>query len=320
MIEIKMEETAEFNDNFESKYTYIDTIYVLKKAGMKVYDRDSYHIYKHNYYDNKTTLESIIDFGRQLVEDYGINSIKEIELYDAKISELVTEWLLINPYPYIYFNCKDVHLKFARDCIICYSIYNIHKWLIKIERFSDKEEIPEVKVFNGLESDLFIIDFEKFVKFHYDIDIEPSEFTISLHEKIKPEIIAKLELIKHKKFEEYSLEIYCNFIRENVISMVLSISPGIEEPSKIERSLIYEEEICNYRIKDSIDSIFSLACNELIGLLTSKSLIGRTVCHNPECNNDFDAKSNKLYCNSKRCQKYRNNKKNKAYYERTKES
>lgn len=320
MIEIQIDDSTEQNDSFNSRYTYINDLYFLKNEKLDLCDTNNYEKYEHNYCDNKTTLESIIDLGNQLISKYKLNNVND--LYKVKIDELITEWLLINPNPYSYFfiNNKSSIINFAKTCVIYSTVYDIHKWLIKIWNNIDEiSTAPKIsKELEHLEIDLNFINFENHIKTKYNIGVKFEELKINIidiYKNVKNEIIEKLELFKNRNFNDKTSQEYCKFIIDFILEIVQSCIPIIEEPHFVEKKIIFEDDISQYRLKESADSIIELACNELIHILTSKTVEGKTICKNPDCNNEFDSKYGQEFCKAVRCQKYRKNKKSKDWYD-----
>lgn len=324
MVEIKITDTA--GDILDSRYIYVDSIFMLNERCDSLEDKDSYQRYEGNYIDAPSTLESIVEFGKFLIKEFNLNNIEDLKLHN-NLEPYIINWLLLNPYPYFshtgWDRCfKPVTYKFAEDCVLCATIYDIHKWLVKL--YNDKETISfvpsESKELDNLEASLKFINFDRNTKDTYNIDKELDPCELDLYENQKEDIIYKLNLIRDRIFNEETADIYCDFIIRRMISMLPKFIYSLESPDVKEQIRIYDEFTNEYRTIYTMKSILGIACDELENMLISKSVSGRTICCNPDCNNDFDSNNGQKYCKSVKCQKYRNNIKSKASYNRMHEA
>ena len=171
-----------------------------------------------------------------------------------------------------------------------------------------------------METCLNFINFDKKTKFSYNIDVILDPCVGDLYVDKKKPIIYKLSLIKDRIFNEETADIYCNFIISRLISMLPNVIYTLEGTDVKEQIRVFDTITNEYYTIYKMNSIMGIACDELQNLLISKSISGRTICCNPDCNNDFDSNNGQKYCKSEKCQKYRNNMKSKASYNRIQET
>lgn len=335
MLEIKSSDSTEINDNFDFKYVYIDNIYSLNSKDLPITDRNSYLQLECNYYDSTGAFESVIDLGKTFIQELRINSLKEIKKSVSKhpktLHKLITKWLILNPFPYslINFTSDDEGYKrflelFVYDCIYCYIIYDIHKWLLKIYNNQDiiSEAIKVSGELNELEKRLDFINFKESIEtYAYYV---PMENEIDIFQDKRKEYSNKLKLINkianREKITIQDLKDYYNFIW-NYITPAYPSYNLIDDANVIpilNKDMIYEPNINQYRQLEKATSIMDVAYIILNDFLTRRSSM-RVICANPNCNNEFTPKTTQKFCKNPNCQKYRNNKKSNDYYHKPKE-
>ena len=333
MIEINMTDSTEKDDTFDSKYIYVRKIYSLNGKELDINNIESYQDYFHNYYDSITAFDSIIDLGKQFIDIIHPTNIKNIniEKYKRKITKLIIEWLLINPYPYSYINphdSKDFTNLFVEDCILLFYIYDIHKWLIKINRNRDiiATAPKSSKELENLYSSLETIGFNDFVNFYYDLyqttDDSPIKI-LDLNLNKRENIIDIFKSFLERDFNDQNAENFINFLNDNIVKYTLNKIGIREEVNHITILTIqkpfYEPNTNQHRTITSADSIIGIVYNRLLFCLSTTTATTREICHNPSCNNEFDSKNGQLYCKLEKCQKYRERIKSKNSYYRSKE-
>ena len=316
MVEIAITDTP--NDILESRYIYIQSMYMLNYNYDNLEDKNCYQRYEGNYIDAPSALQSIVDLGNHLITELKLDNIKDLELHKDNLDTYIRDWLLINPYPYCDVSFRDISKRFSKDSVLLAKIYDIHKWLVKIRNNIDDIicDPRDSKELDNLEEALNFINFDRRTRDAYNIDVvlDPCEF--DLYEGKKEPIIYKLGLIRDRIFNEETAKLYCNFITRRMISILPCVIYFLEDYDVKEQIRVYDDITDEFRTIHEMKSIIGVACDELENRLISKSISGKIICSNPDCNNDFDDVNGQKYCKSIKCQKYRNNLKSKASYDR----
>lgn len=162
MIEIDIQYETNSDDNFNSEYIYIKNLQTLLDSDfdssnneiIKVINRDNIANYQQLpcYVNSTNTLDSLLELGSIFITKFNITNIDNFNFIHENYNELksiVMTWLKENPYPYNDFN--NFYAKFADDCIRCYAIYDINKWLLKYDA-----KIDVIQDFISKNNDLFI--------------------------------------------------------------------------------------------------------------------------------------------------------------------
>lgn len=336
IIEIETERTTGEDDAFEEDYTYIrNPLHLLSDDEMPQYIKtDSatefrYSVSQPAFYNNNSTFDSIYSLGKQFketTEKLGISTLTDINrgtirsVIDSIMLD-IQDWIEINGYPYFSGNISEYHLNkndlpidFIRDSINLYVLYDIHKWLIKINR--EKETISEFPNQSPELNNLVrLINYINLLDYSQDLDINcyianiPKEYNYVDTYKFVLSVTNDFSYISSVK----DLIKYSDSIRDLLFAYIKSITNSRDFivtkqlPFKIKGS-------SQVRIRESANSIMGIAYQKLLFHLTSSNTeFKREICHARDCNNEFVKASNRqIYCSSKRCQRFRNNKKSKT--------
>jgi hypothetical protein len=323
---------VEENDDFNSNYTYINKLYEsleceydelsieeqneLKFDGITEF---KYSPVKPVYYNNLETFDSICTLGKCIIEDFNINNINNVNrLYLKenllKLTEIIKDWIKENSYPYAIFNKEDFLITFLTDCIRCYALYDIHKWMIKI--YNNFEEVKSApKVSKELTNLIKAVDFMDLSNFVYADDLNkyiqnlPQNYT-----QIDDFIIITRKNEKTENMEK-TINNYYNTVRKVLIGYTSSIIINRKSDFLITKQQpFYEPNKKQYRIIDNANSIIGIAYNKLLLNLTTNNSYDRIICANPNCNNEFAKIGRRKYCKNKACQNVRNAIKSKRAY------
>lgn len=340
MLEIKSKIKTNINDDFSGKFVYISKIYTLfdgdyyeleqeEQFDLKVDINEwKYILNNSRYYSSSSAFESILDLGKTLVSTLDIRNIDDINriTLSDKITVcelLVKEWIELNAYPYSLFNKDDFIFAFIKHCVILYIIYDIHKWLIKIENnfeviITAPNNSVELNKLNKLLNFIQLNDFIINTNLRSYIMNLPEDYNLLEDHKAINSYEKKIEA-NYSNRETY-IKNYCNVIRRNILGYITSIIQDNSANFFISKQLPFHEANNNqYRIIDTATSIIGIAYNQLLLYLTSSSIgYKRVICANPNCNNEFIKTNRQEYCSNKECKAYRNRLKSYTCYHKQK--
>lgn len=334
IIEIETERTTGENDSFEGEYTYISSPLSLLSDSEEIpqdIKADSatgfrFRIIQPAFYKNSSAFDSIYSLGKLFKEEtdkLGILTINDIDrsTIRSNINSImidVQDWIEINGYPYL---CGDINeylldkndllINFIKDSINLYVLYDIHKWLIKINR--EKDTIAEFPSQSPeLNKLALLINYINLLEYSCNLDInsyianipkdyssvDTYEFVLSVTNNCSS-ISSVNDLTKYTDSIRYLLFAYIKSIttsRDFIITR--------QQPFKLKGS-------SQIRIRESANSIIGIAYQKLLLNLTSSTTeFKREICHARDCNNEFVRTNNRqLYCLNKSCQASRNRKK-----------
>lgn len=315
---------VEENDNFNSNYTYINKLYELLECDYNELSIEEQFELKGDgstgfmyspvnpiYYNNFETFDNICTLGKYIVKNFNITNINDINrLYLkkdlSKITEIIKNWIKENSYPYSKFDKEDFLITFLIDCISCYTIYDIHKWLVKIyNNFQEIVNAPNAsKELNNL---ILSINFMNLSEFLYSNDLR--NYIQNLPKNYNP---VDDYVIITKKIEmniniETNISKFYTTVYRTIIGYISSIILIRNSELLITKQQpFYEPNKKQYRIIDNANSIMGIAYNTLLLNLTTKTSYTRVICKNPDCNNEFSKMNRREYCTNKFCQNLRN--------------
>lgn len=340
IIEIRKQIEIEEDDNFDEQYTLIQSRFIFadKNNTLSECGYLDWNFIKEEgqiLFSDNSTFYSIYSIGKLFkhkIKELGFTKIDEIEItYEIKnnltyFKEVIEKWIKLNGYPYL--NDAEIFkntwifdgliTSFVKDCIKLNVIYDTHKWLIKIyinrliisEAPCAADELKNLKKcveYLGLLNHELCASLEKYIanlKQEYTTD-EIIDFI-----QTRMEDSSKLQNID-------TLTNYINCIKYLLITYVKEITnrPDFLITKQTPFKLNNSDQI---RIMTSSNSIIGIAYQTLLFHLTSFTLgYKREICHARNCNNEFIKISNRQkYCQNEACQRYRNNKKSKHWYDK----
>lgn len=285
--------------------------------------------YNCRFYNNKSTFDSVYELGQNLLSALNVDNYNEIDGLLIKknyilIENILNEWLSENPFPYksIKDDKLEFYVAFTKDCIFCYSIYNIVNWILKIYKMNNKDYDDIIESdFNTacfkLQSELIFLDFFNYINqllpsnIYVNIDNESADESVynSLLINFEDIILIPNKTDNDEKFDNTN----CNMIRVYLCDWILN---KIKENDLYvyNDKLYYIAETDHLNIGNSTYSLMGIAYNYLLKELTQTLNLNRTdICHNPSCCNRIDTTKGRKYCDNVECQKYRNNLKSRNY-------
>lgn len=337
IIEIETERTTGEDDSFEGDYTYISNpLSLLSDEEMSQYIKADpatnfrFSVSQPAFYNNNSAFDSIYSLGKlfkEATDKLGISTITDIDrgtirsIIDSIMLD-IQDWIEINGYPYFSGNAgehrlnkSDLPIDFIRDSINLYVLYDIHKWLIKINREKDTiSEFPnQSPELNNL---VLLINYINLLSYSRDLNINcyianiPKEYDYVDTYEFVLSVTNDFSYISSIK----DLVKYTDSIRDLLFAYLKSITNSHDFvvtkqlPFKVKGS-------SQVRIRESANSIMGIAYQKLLFHLTSSTTeFKREICHAPGCNNEFVKASNRqLYCQNPNCQSYRNSKKSKNW-------
>lgn len=307
------------DDLFNYPAIYINKTYRLDGNKTDLNDRLSYTKKYHFYYDSIETFYNICALGKRLIKNLKIQNIDDISIqyikYKKSTNNILKKWLTLNPFPYSTFNIEQPMIRFMYDCIICYIIYDIHKWLIKLKREKDTlpNNVKDSWQFKKMYKSLNYINFDS-IELDNRLIYLPSDREYITDKESENYYY---NIIHNNRMDLKDVDEYCIFIRQNLLKYIYSIMDNRKtEMLTFKYIPFYEEQTRQHRILESANSIIGIAYNRLLLNLTATSHNMREICHNPDCNNEFETdKRNKLYCGTNRCKRekeHRNHKNSKS--------
>lgn len=326
MMKIKI--LKKIDELMHSGYIYINEFYLSRlneENENQIIDfepatEQKYYLAKSYYCDVDSTFDSICDLGKNIVTKYQINSIDDISmLYPTKkddFKSLLKEWTCINPFPYKKIDKENFIISFFIDCVFLYTVFDINKWLFKINNLLNNQKLIDDEIRFKLNNSIKLIDLLSFMNSNSNYLRDqilnlPLEYNPVDDYEYLTNYINNKNYFKDIKLSEF--KILNTIIQRNLMGYVFSNMINRKEEFFITDQQPFFEEIYNkYRTIKTAESIIGIAYDKLLlNLGESKLSYKKGICFNINCNNQFIIKkgNKRIYCNSKVCQnlRHRNN-------------
>lgn len=229
--------------------------------------------------NNKTNINDII------------GSIFCNENTKIEYTKMYTDWIKENGYPYSKDFSREIEagwFYFIEDSIMLYIIYEIHKWICKINnQISNSSKI--ISPTNKLEYLISLIK-DNLI----NILADNSVYVLGNSSNEEDSIFLQSQNINDNR-EEYfnviqrALLVYTtSFLYDKKFKDFFSVT---------KRYIIFNEHNHHYRLYNSANCLIGIAYHKLLfDLTTNQYNYSRRICANPECTNEFERNGKKAYC------------------------
>lgn len=332
-LEVKYSTTTNENDIFNGETVYINEIFLTEDDDSN--EKDKYEpateLYfskmNHVYINVQSTFDSILDFGRKIIKNpdifdtpgilneiNNINNISdEFRIHKEDYKIIVRTWLENNFYPYAKFNKENFVITFMRDTTICYVIYEIHKWLIKISNTIEKI-VEKPKKHHELLNVKNLLDYLDFDTILFNTNLNDN--ILNLPESYNPNEDYYFYInFSYDNLNKDEIIKYCEIVRRNLIGYITTLINNDLINFQINKQRpFYEPNKSQYRIIETGSSLIGIVYNKLLFCLSvNKSAFNRSICKNKDCNNEFIKIGRREWCQTPECQRARNREKQKSH-------
>ena len=280
-------------------------------------------------YNKNSCFNSLLHLGEllnlEIKNKYNIiniNNLSTADMMKELYENYLQPWLDLNVYP--YYNEKIYYLDFLLDCLYLYLLYDIHKWIIKLNKINTyiddemvaREESKEI--IDIIIQKLKYINMKDFIINKYGFNLRYI-YGLPIVDNIDNELIY-LDNLFNNRLTFNSIDEQNNFIDYVTKYLIECAKERTREriDFTITKNFIYYNiNSKQYRILETSFSVIAVAYDKLLLHLTSTELdYKREICHAKNCNNEFVKNSNrKIYCDNIECKKRRNTSKCRKFYE-----
>ena len=270
------------------------------------------------YYSN-SCFDSIYHLGELIqieLNNHQISNIRKIltiekNIKNDLIKKYINPWIKVNGNPYRFKKLNNTIL--ITDSIELYLIYEIHKWLIKLNTQKEKMNIKRKKnesyeEVNEILTLLKYIEMDDFIKYklqcHKRYIVNSLDFNKNAEWNYLEKILNKDSTISN----DNDLDKFIKYITRCLIEFTIAKFENNEDYTIKKQQPYYVIESDQYRILKTGESLMGIAYNKLLLHLTSTRFNRkREICHAPGCNNEFvKNSSNDKYCSNDACRQFAN--------------
>lgn len=307
------------------------------------YDTSSEH--QNGLVTKEDTFKSIYELGKRIYEesepkhvfDCGFDALYYQQNKMNKFKSIMNDWFIDNPFPY-YKKDKPVHfcIPLAVDSLRLFAIYQTYKWILKLR----SEAISRVNVENNeitLKETLKLLNFLEIEKIaenslYYDIlnyYNSPLDDLLSINKNNPQKVNDTFEesflqnCSSNKNEKAYIRDINDFFEATQRILINYTYSFIKEDPQEfylVKQKPVYDLHHEEIIIFETANSLIGIAYNFLLlAVATSNISPFMQICENPGCNEVFEKRHKRRFCDNEKCQRDRNRKKSYKNYKIKKE-
>ncbi len=219
------------------------------------------------------------NYRKEIEQNYDIYDLIDKLFFDNRTlcKEKFDEWVKNNGYPYSFEKYKEFNAvadvtSFLQDSLLLSIYYKIHLWILKIDKFLDTDEEPDLTELKLL---LKLLNLKNDAEYIFDESIEKINTLL-------PDI---------KKNQNQLLET----VRKLLLS-ILDLKLNKNGFIITKQTPIYIEEKGNYLLYSKAQSLMSIAYYQLLLNITFIDSKLQKICKNPTCINFVKKEKNKRYC------------------------